>query len=172
MEEYYCRIALVMDTYVPPERKTAAGGFEDLEAGISLSASVADAMSRGEYIIDIFAAGPELYVFRAGRHTAHLDNVLEILAGVEACRKNPFETVAPALADELKNISAVVCVLLDWDRARQGLARAAAEAGCAVKILVVREGPTSEPLENAREIADSVVTLTPKEVRDGGLGVL
>jgi len=86
-EEYYCRIALILDTYMPSDtwltrnlkslRQRYLSKSEDpqpvnvLEAGISLTASIADALSRGEYLIDLFAAGPELYVFRAGRHTAH-----------------------------------------------------------------------------------------------------
>ncbi|MCA9015550.1 MAG: DUF58 domain-containing protein, partial [Planctomycetaceae bacterium] len=107
-EEYYCRIALILDTYMPTDpwlirklknmrqryqTKTDDGqSMNVLEAGISLTASIADALSRGEYLIDLFAAGPELYVFRAGRHTAHFDNVLEILSCVDRCPDDPFET--------------------------------------------------------------------------------
>jgi uncharacterized protein (DUF58 family) len=171
-EEYYCRIALVLDTFIPPGRKEKAEGFPDLEAAVSLAASIADTLSRGEYIMDVFAAGPELYVFRAGRHTAHLENVLEILACVGACRKNPFETVAPALAEELHNISGVVCVLLDWDKSRERLIRTAAEAGCNIKVLIVCAGETTEPLAGAAPYADSVIQFTPEEVQGGGLGVL
>ncbi|EMI52960.1 DUF58 domain-containing protein [Rhodopirellula sallentina] len=163
-EEYYCRVALVLDTFVPPGRKATADGFEDLESAISMSASIADALSRGEYLIDLFAAGPELYVFRAGRHTAHFDNVLEIVAGVDACRKNPFGTVAPALADELTNISTVVGVFLDWDASRRELARVAMQRGCRVKIIVVRDGETTEPIDLDE---GDVVQMSVAEVREG-----
>ncbi|MBB3207295.1 uncharacterized protein (DUF58 family) [Rhodopirellula rubra] len=168
-EEYYCRVALVLDTFVPPGRKPTADGFVELEAAISMSASIADALSRGEYLIDLFAAGPELYVFRAGRHTAHFDNVLEIVAGVDACRKNPFGTVAPALADELVNISTVVGVFLDWDQSRRELVRVAMERGCRVKIIVVRDGETTEPID--LDEAD-VMQVGVTEVRDGGIETL
>lgn len=165
-EEYYCRVALVLDTFVPSQRKAGREGFADLEAAISLSASVADALSRGEYLIDLFAAGPELYVFRAGRHTAHFENILEIVACVEACRHNPFETVAPALADELTNISTVIGVFLDWDASRRHLARTAVEMGCSVKLLIVRDGPTSEPIDFDE---GSVVQLSIAQIREGGV---
>jgi uncharacterized protein (DUF58 family) len=168
-EEYYCRVALVLDTFVPPGRKAGREGFADLEAAISLSASVADALSRGEYLIDLFAAGPELYVFRAGRHTAHFENILEIVACVEACRHNPFETIAPALADELTNISTVIGVFLDWDASRRHLARTAVEMGCSVKLLIVRNGPTSEPLDFDE---GSVVQLSVAQIRQGGIETL
>lgn len=168
-EEYYCRVALVLDTFIPSGRRPTRSGFPDLEAAISLSASVADALSRGEYLIDLFAAGPELYVFRAGRHTAHFENILEIVACVDACRDNPFGKVAPALADELSNISTVICVFLDWDATRRELARTAVEMGCSVKILVVRDGETTEPIDFEE---GSIVPLTTGQVRDGGIEVL
>ncbi len=171
-EEYYCRIALVLDTYIPRGRFRPRAGFPNLEAAVSLSAAVADALSRGEYIIDIFAAGPELYVFRAGRHTAHLESVLELLAGVDECRSNPFETVAPALTDELGSISTVICVFLDWDDTREELVRLAFESGCGAKILVVRDGPTTKPFEPAEDWAGPIVQVTPQEVQRGGLDQL
>ncbi len=153
-EEYYCRIALVLDTYIPRTQKLGPEGFPQLEAAVSLAASVANALSQGEYIIDIFAAGPELYVFRAGRHTAHFENVLEILACVDACRDNPFEIVSPAVADELSNISATICLFLDWDQSRKQLARTVLEAGSSLKVIVVRDGETTDPLHEAEcEIA-------------------
>lgn len=162
-EEYYCRVALILDTFIA-KRAMPTGGFRELEGAVSLAAAVADCLARGEHIIDLFAAGPELHVFRAGRHTAHFDNILEILAGVERCASNPFELIAPALADELGNISAVVCVLLDWDASRELLVRTAREAGCSVKVIVVRQGETTLPLDGH----EAFVQISPDDVlRDG-----
>ena len=69
-EEYYCRIALILDTFIPQQmgvlsrfRKAPLEGYPQLESAISLAASVADSLSATEHLIDIFAAGPELYVF-------------------------------------------------------------------------------------------------------------
>ena len=171
-EEYYCRIALVLDTFTGKENPPSPEGFPDFEAAVSLTAAAADALSRGEYLIDLFAAGPELHVFRAGRHTAHFENILEILAGVGHTVENPFARLAPALVDELHSISTVVCVFLDWDRTREHLVRAAAEAGCSVKVLIVREGATSEPLESIHAWTPHVRQLTPTAVRAGGIDVL
>ena len=171
-EEYYCRVALVLDTFVPATRGRAARVSPALEAAVSLVASIADALAAGEYLIDIFAAGPNLHVFRAGRSTAHFDNVLEILAGVEPCRTNPFEIVSPALADELGNISTVICVLLDWDADREGLVMRARESGCEVKLIVVRDGATSIPLDSAGDVGIEPVHLFPKEIAEGEVGYL
>ena len=166
-EEYYYRIALVLDTYVPGRRRTPREGFPGLEAAVSLSAAIADALAKGEYIIDIFAAGPELYVFRAGRHIAQFENVLEILACVDACRTNPFDVVTPAVGEELASVSTVICVFLDWDATRRDLVRTAIEAGCQAKVLIVREGETTLPVAGAP--TEDIAVYTPQAVRGGGL---
>jgi uncharacterized protein (DUF58 family) len=168
-EEYYCRVALILDTHVTGWRRRPRAGFPELEAAVSLSAAVADALSRGEYIIDIFAAGPELYVFRAGRHTAHFENVLEILACVDECRRNPFEVVTPALADELGNISTVICVFLDWDESREELLQIALDSGCSAKVLVVRDSATTRALSHAESLGVAVSQLSPHDLAAGGV---
>jgi uncharacterized protein (DUF58 family) len=171
-EEYYCRIALVLDTFTGKAQPPSPAGFPDFEAAVSLTAAVADALSRGEYLIDLFAAGPELYVFRAGRHTAHFENVLEILAGVGHTVDNPFARLAPALLEELANISTVICIFLDWDEGREHLVRAAAEAGCSLKVIVVREGATTRPLDALHAWTNHVRQVTPAAVQRGGVDTL
>ncbi|MBI2193671.1 MAG: DUF58 domain-containing protein [Planctomycetes bacterium] len=166
-EEYYCRLALVLDTRIRPGRRKRVEGFPELEAAISLSASVADVLARGDYLIDLFAAGPELYVFRGGRSVAHFENILEILAGIEECRTDPFETIVPALADEFGRITALICVFLDWDDARERLVRQAVESGTRAKVLIVRDGPTTIPFASAIDWAGPVTALTPDSLRKG-----
>ncbi len=169
-DEYYCRIALILDTHVDPSRKKGKKGFRELEAAISLIASIADHLSNGEYIIDFFAAGPDLHVFRAGRHTAHLDSVLEILACVEETRKNPFDEITPSIIDELGNITTAICVFLDWNEPRSFLARSAIEAGCALKTIVVREGKTTMPIHQSD--SGDLIQLTPEDIEAGGIDIL
>jgi uncharacterized protein (DUF58 family) len=171
-EEYYCKVALVLDTFIAPDRPATKAGYTELEAAVSLSAAIADALSSGEYIIDIFAAGPELYVFRTGRHTTHFDNVLEILACIGECTENPFEKVAPALVDELSTISTAIFVFLDWDRSREQLVRTALDAGCSVKVFLVRDGDASLPPEGADLIEWGVQWYSPERVHAGGYGTL
>jgi uncharacterized protein (DUF58 family) len=190
-EEYFGRVALVLDTHIkvpriadlarrrPGQRLTwgrhkdgrrfletvAAEGHPQLEAAISLTAAAADALCGGEHVIDLFAAGPELYVFRSGRHTAHFDNVLEILACLDPCRRDPFEQLAPAILDELASLSSAVLVLLDWDDSRRRLARAVIEAGCSLKVLIVRDTPTTQPFEE--DGLPDVTCWTPEDIRQG-----
>lgn len=171
-EEYYNRIALVVDTYIPPGAVENPQGFPALEAAISLSAAIADALSEGEHVIDIFAAGPELYVFRAGRHTAHLENVFEILACINACRTNPFDTLGPALLEELHGISTAVCVFLDWDETRESLVQTALEAGCDTKVFILSDSDTTASSARAEVLIENVRTFTPHQIGQGAYEIL
>ena len=142
-EEYYCRVALIQDTWTDSTTNEAM-----LEASVSLSAAISDALSSGEYLIDLFATGPELYIFRAGQHHTHLENILEILACVNACDTDPLGTLTPAITDELANITTVVCVLLRWDENRRALARSIAATGCHVKLIVISDETAIEQDDN------------------------
>lgn len=161
-EEFFCKIALVLDTFLP----TGSGETfrEDFEAILSLAAAVADHLSFTEYIVDLFAAGPNLYTLESGRNLAHLDNVLDVLACLEPSYDPPFESVAPVLVEHLSTITTVILIMLDWDEARERFAQMIREYGPAIKLILVRNGKaTLDP-----EGADSpVALLTPAEVRAG-----
>ena len=163
-EEYSCRIALILDTHVPNRLRPGFHGGETLEAGVSLTAAAAEAMSTGDVLIDLFAAGPSLHVLRTDGSRASFDAVLEILASVGPSRPDPFLELSSVVDQELQNVSTAVCVLLDWDEPRRQLAERILEAGCALKIMIVRESPTTL----AADAADTHVTqYTPQQVREG-----
>jgi uncharacterized protein (DUF58 family) len=162
-EEFFCRIALVMDTFLGPadiKRRR-----EDFEAALSLAAAVADQISRDEYVIDLFAAGPELYQLQAGRSLAYLENVLDILACVEPCTEPPFEKLEPVLLDGLENVTTTVLILLAWDEARLRLLRAVRERGCALKVIFV--GESFPDLSGVDDFAPGHQTLTAAQIRRG-----
>ncbi|MBI3099615.1 MAG: DUF58 domain-containing protein [Planctomycetes bacterium] len=142
-EEYFCRIALVLDTYLGQPGKEGLER-EDFEAGISFAASVADYFSREEYIINLFAAGSELFHLEAGRHLGFLENILDVLACVEPCSSVPFPHLGLELQARLESVSTTVVVLLDFDRPRIEFLRAIAAAGTGLKVVVVKSRPTPE----------------------------
>lgn len=142
-EEYFCRIALVLDTYLGEPRREGLER-EDFEAGIAFAASVADYFSREEYIVNLFAAGSELFHLEAGRHLGFLENILDVLACVEPCPKVPFRELGPELQARLDAVSTTVVVLLDFDGPRVDFLRAIAAAGTGLKVVVVKSGPTPE----------------------------
>lgn len=163
-QEYLTRIAMAVDTFRP--RRTLRG-TRAVEAVISLSAAVADALAREEYVVDIFAAGPELYHFQAGRSLAFLDDILDVLACVEECRDDPFPKLGPALLDEIGQISTVICVLLDWDESRQSFVREIESRGALAMVIVVRDGPTTVPTEGFTSGAGAIKRFTSAQVEEG-----
>lgn len=145
-DEYVCRIALILDTHVPSRWVRRPQDRRRLEAAVSLMAAISERLNFHEHVIDLFAAGPELYVFRTLGGTTHFENVLEILAGVDACPRNPFEQISPLVIEELETISTAVCVFLAWDPLRREFCRRVQEAGCVLKGVLVRDD-SAEPSE-------------------------
>ena len=160
-EEYFCRIALLMDTFLPAPKGRKKLDRKAFEAAVSLAAAVADRLAREEYVIDLFAAGPEIYHFQAGRSLAYLENVMDILACIEPCHEPPFEKIEPVMLDYLENITTTVVVLLDWDERRERMIRVIKDRGSAVKVLLVRDTPPSQ------ELPEDVTLLTSDEVARG-----
>jgi uncharacterized protein (DUF58 family) len=162
-EEYFCRIALILDTFLP--RKHAPRAENAFEAGITVLASIADFFSRSEYIVDILAAGPDIYEVSAGRSLAYLENILDVLACIEPCYDEPFQTIGPHLFEKLAQITSVVAVLQDWDGGRQNFLRRVNEMGTAVRSIIVRDGPTTEPWQGAGADLGEISQLTTQDVQ-------
>src|SRR5690606_24934701 len=102
---------------------------------------------------------------------AFLDDVLDVLACVEPCPKDPFPTLGPAVLEAIGQLSTAVRVLLDWDARRRDPARRLAEHGGATRVVVVRAGATTLDPTGFVGGAGPVTLLTPALV-EGGVGVL
>lgn len=136
-EEYFLRAAVILDTHVVAGAKPEAR--DNFERTVSVAAAVADYMSRHEYLVDLFAAGPNLYHLTAGRSLAYLDQILEILACVEPNPQEPFGVIEPQLMQNLAQITTVICVFLDWTASRRELVLKLLEGGTVAKVIVVRD---------------------------------
>ena len=161
-EEYFARIALILDTFVPEDANPQ--NAQAFEAAISVVASIADFFSRSEYIVDILAAGPDIYEVSAGRSLAYLENILDVLACLEPCSQPPFQGIAPPLFEKLGQITTVVAVLLDWDAPREAFLQRVKSLGTAVRVLIVRGGGTSSPWEGVGPEIGDVTLLSPEDI--------
>jgi uncharacterized protein (DUF58 family) len=161
-EEYFCRIAIILDTFLP--RKAKAKEVDGFEGAVSVVASIADYFSRSEYIVDIFAAGPDIYEVSAGRSLAYLENILDVLACLEPCHESPFEVVGPALFEKLAQITSVVAILQDWDSTRQDFLRRVKASGVEVRVIIVKEGETREPVYSGGEDLGEITLMSPDDV--------
>jgi uncharacterized protein (DUF58 family) len=158
-EEYFCHIAIILDTFLPTRKSTEA-----FEASISVVASIADFFSRSEYIVDILAAGPDIYQVSAGRSLAYLENILDVLACLDPCPDPPFQTIGPALFERLSQVSTVVAILQDWDPERREFLQKVRAAGSAVRAIVVHDGPTREDWRAATEEIGEISQMSPADV--------
>ena len=161
-EEYFCRIALILDTFLP--RKPSPADLAGFEAAISVLASIADHFSRSEYVVDILAAGPDVYEVSAGRSLAYLENILDVLACLEPCADPPFASIGPLLFERLSQITTVVAILQDWDAPRRDFLRRVKALGTAVQAIVVKQGATREPFAAALDEIGGITQTTPTDV--------
>ncbi len=161
-EEYFSRIAVILDTFLPA--RPSASEEKAFEAAISVTASIADFFSRSEYVVDVLAAGPDIYEVSAGRSLAYLENILDVLACLEPSHEPPFRGIGPYLFDKLAQITTVVAVLLDWDQSREDFLRRVRSMGAAVRVLVIHEGPTAKPWQAVGGELGELSLLTPAEV--------
>ncbi len=161
-EEYFSRIAIILDTFLPA--KPAPADLAGFEGAISVVASIADLFSRSEYVVDILAAGPDIYEVSAGRSLAYLENILDVLACIEPCYDPPFQTIGPPLFDRLAQLTTVVAVLQDWDSVRETFLRQVHGNGVAVRALIVHEGPTTTQWQAAGVELGDILAMTPAQV--------
>lgn len=164
-EEYFCRVALVLDTQLQKDHPNKDDQFE---AAVSIAAAVADQLAKQETVIDIFAAGPSLYRLQAGRNLAFVENILEVLACLEGTEDYPFQLIIPELMDEISQIASVVFVLLDWDEHRARFVQTVTDLGAAVKVILVRDQSCTDSIAEAETITGRpTVQLSVEDVGNG-----
>ena len=123
-------------------------------------------MARSEYLVDLFAAGPNLYHLTAGRSLAYLDQILDILACVESNPEEPFDALEPELHENLTKISTILCIFMDWNEARQAFVQRLRREGAGVRVFVVRDTPcTLDPHE--ADLPDPITQLSRADCEAG-----
>ena len=130
-DEFFVRHALVLDTF------TAEPHSEILEEAVSVAASFACTALTQESLLDLLFVGAESYCFTAGRGLGRADRMLEILAGVRACRDKPFPALEHLVLGHVPVVSGCVCVLLAWDEARRDFVRKLQALKVPVLVLVI-----------------------------------
>jgi hypothetical protein len=124
-------------------------------------------MARQDYLVDLFAAGPNLYHLTAGRSLAYLDQILDILACVEESPREPFGLIEPQIAELLARISTVICVFLDWDDARREFVHRMQVQGAAVKVIVLRDGPCTIDPASESDVLGQVPVISRSQYEQG-----
>lgn len=132
-DEFFVRHALVLDTF------TDHPNAEAFEEAVSVAASLACTVLTQESLLDLLFVGPEAYCFTAGRGLAHLEQILEVLASVQACRDRDFASLEHLVLDHVGRVSGCICVLLAWDERRREFVRKLRALGLPLRVVVVVE---------------------------------
>ena len=155
-QEYFLRVAVVLDTHVPfgkghKGKLRAADRRQDFERAVSICAAIGEYLARKEYIVDIFAAGPNLYHLVAGRSLAYLEQILDILACVGENPVEPFGSIEPELMENLSRISTVICVFLEWNETRRKFVHNLQQQGVGLKTIVLSDAPSPDEYDAGGE---------------------
>ncbi len=137
--EFFVRHALVLDTFAASEPSEA------FEEAVSVAASIACSIQTQDALLDLLFVGPEAYCFTAGRGLGDTDRMLEVLAGVRACRDKPFRALHHAVLERRASLSGAICVLLAWDEPRRAFVAQLRALGTPVRIFVVTEKDAPAP---------------------------
>ncbi len=160
-EEYLCRIALIVDTFIPCSKSflksKKVNQNPSFEAALSLTAALSHYLAHGDYIVDVFAAGSDVYHFKGGRSLAQLDQILDILACLEPSRTESINKLESAVIEEMAGIGSAMLLLLKWDDARKELVEQLHQHGITLKIIIIS-------LTQSDDYPDNAMVLHPRDV--------
>jgi uncharacterized protein (DUF58 family) len=145
------RAALVLDTRVPARRGKGEQETKELEAAVSLCASMAYTLQR-DCLIDLLLAGDDLHSFVSVSKAMRLDRIHEALAGVEPSEGYTTGHLVSLLEDRLGEIGEIVFIVLQQDGTYEQLTEWAQRAGCHCTTIVVG-APEPRP-EDGRRITE------------------
>jgi uncharacterized protein (DUF58 family) len=156
--------ALILDTGAPKSllpQKTEAS--EEFEAAVSLCASVAYTIN--DYcLIDLLAAGPDLYQLTNWPKKMRLDKIHEILAGVEPSMDYAPEKMKSILADRFHRISEVIFIFCHWNKTHRKLLELADQAGCNSTIFVIGDSGKVDIERYEMEWTENVRVMSPDDI--------
>lgn len=163
-DEFFVRHALILDTFQKTEQ------HEIFEEAVSVAASFASSIQTQESLLDLMFVGTEAYCFTTGRGLGHLDNFLEILASVKACKDKPFSRLPPLVLERASLLSGCICILLSWDEERKQFIGHLRRLGIPLLALVITEGKrTQQPLDTGaiEGEAGKIHALEVGKIREG-----
>lgn len=134
-DEFFVRQGLVLDTYLDGRMPAV------FEEAVSVAASLALRTPERDALLDLMFVGERAYRFTVGRGLGQAENMLEVLACVEAQVSGSFGDLANLVLRHHAETSALLCVLLDWDESRRQLVGEMQHRGIAVLALVVGADP-------------------------------
>jgi uncharacterized protein (DUF58 family) len=144
-DEFFVRHALILDTFTEPN------DGELFEEAVSIAASFACTLDTQESLLDLLFIGPQAFCFTIGRGVAHVDQMLELLATVQACPDKSFSSLEQLVLEHAATVSGCICLFLAWDEPRRQLIRRLTASGVPSLVLILREKGAPEFIREAND---------------------
>ena len=135
---------------------------DPVEAALSLAASIADALSVTDRVLELLVAGPNLFRFVSSGRVGYLDEVLDILAGIEASTEDTLPRLEPLLFAEIRLIQSVCLIFTMWDQHRAELVKNVHVWGVGLKAVLITSDGTRPP-----DLPDEVICLSARAILRG-----
>lgn len=156
-QEFLNRTALIIDTYTPKPSKWDVFFMRQkkdmrLEACLSLTVSIIDYLNNSDSVVDIFAAGPDVFHFQTGRHLYNFEKILDIVAGIKANHSHPILDLSPTVMNEMVEIGSAIILLLNWDDEREKLVKRILSEGIDIKIIFLGNENKVPEIQNLKYV--------------------
>jgi uncharacterized protein (DUF58 family) len=164
-DEFFVRHALILDTFLDAPESLA------FEEAVSIAASFACTIQTQESLLDLLFVGAQAYCFTAGRGLAYTEQMLEILAAVQTCRTQSFETLQTLVLNHASLVSGCIVILLAWDESRRELVKKLRLLGVPLLVLVITEPGADLPNQEQLPQEGAFYILEAGRIPDGLLNL-
>lgn len=135
---------------------------DPVEAALSLASSIADALSVTDRVLELLVAGPNLFRFVSAGRVGYLEEVLDILAGIEACTEDTLPRLENILFAEIRLIQSVCLIFTVWDEYRAELVRNVHVWGVGLKAVLITPNGI-----RPQDLPDEVICLSARAILRG-----
>jgi uncharacterized protein (DUF58 family) len=132
-DEFFVRMGMVLDTFVENKNELL------FEEAVSVAASLIGSSSNNDSLLDLMFIGNEAHKFTSDRGVSNLNRMLEVLACVNVCQVKSFENLSTLVFRNIDSLSALMCIFLGWDQARQEFVKKIRALNIPVLVIVLEE---------------------------------
>lgn len=144
-ESHFSRYGLILDTSLEES------DGELFEEAVSVAASFVSVIERERCLLDVMFVRTRAEVFTAGRGVSRPEQLLRVLAQVEASEESDDDGLLDLVAAHAGEMTALIVVLTGWSEARREFVSRLGRLGLVLKVLCLGEVGS--------EVADGRVTV-------------
>ncbi|MBF0590550.1 MAG: DUF58 domain-containing protein [Nitrospirae bacterium] len=162
-EEFFSRHVLVMDTFGSMDTSGSinVSGLQGqslegvFEVCVSIAASLIVSINDQDSLLDLIFVENDVYCFTTGRGLAHRVDALELLAGVSLCQDKDFSVLANSVKKRLSITSSLLCVFIQYDRARKELLDYLLASGLPFRVIMLHNEQV-QPVASKKPVDDTL----------------